>query len=440
MTAGRRHPATEPRTRPGPAGLAGWGLALAYLLAILVAAGLDLFVVHRTDSALDLPWWEVPSLLSGLWMAAAPLVGAVIVSRRPRQPVGWLLIAGPLLAAVAAVGGSAMRSSVAQGVVEPPVPVVFGAWVSSWVFGPIVMILLLVLVLFPDGAPPSPRWRPVVWAAGVVAVQGVVAQGLVPDRLVGRTWGPGGTERMVVYDVPNPFAVPALAGSAEAVLAAVGGLLVPLVTLAAVAAPIVRFRRARGTQRRQIRWLALAAGLLAASLVLSELARAVLAVPAAIATSLWQPATAVAPIAIGIAILRHGLYDIDRIISRTVTYGAVVGVLGACYAVVVVSLGAVVTVLTGQEGGDLPVAGATLVVVLLFGRVRARVQRRVERRFNRTGSQARSAVETFTDRVRDDVDPEVIRAEVAATATAAVQPDHASVWLAPRDVGGRSDR
>ena len=409
------------------AGAIGWGLAGIYLLVTVAGLGLDLLVVHRTDGALDLPWWEVPGMLSGLWLVPAPVVGAVIVSRHPRHPIGWLLLAGSLLAAV---GDGPMRAAVAQGVAEPSAPAVLGAWFSAWRFGPHMMVLLLVPLLFPDGRPPSPRWRPVVWAAAVVAVGDFVSQGLLPERLAGSMWGPDGVERVVVYDIVNPFAVPALrAHTVEVALGAVGAL-TPIVLLAAMSAPIVRFRRANGTERRQIKWLALAAAALAVSLVVSALGL-VLGVHPAITSSLWPAVLGAVPLAIGAAILRHGLYDIDRIISRTVSYGLVVAVLGGVYAVGVVGLGTAVSAVTGEEDSDLVVAGSVLAVVALFRPVRTRVQSRVDRRFNRTGYQARQAVDRFADRLRDEVDLEAIRHGLVATAAATVQPTRISIWLAP---------
>ncbi len=197
----------------------------------------------------------------------------------------------------------------------------------------------------------------------------------------------------------------------------------------------LRFRRSRGVERQQLKWFVFAAALVAVS-ALSQAALAALSGPMAIplASILLVAGLSAYPIAIGVAVLRYRLYEIDRIISRTVTYGLLVAILAAVYATAVVGLGAAVTAVTGAQDSDLVVAASTLLAAGLFRPVGSRVQAVVDRRFNRTGYDARQAVETFARNVRDEVDLDRIRRETEQTAATAVQPTHVSVWL-PDDQG-----
>jgi hypothetical protein len=291
-------------------------------------------------------------------------------------------------------------------------------WVGNWIPWPALAAFALLLLLFPDGEPPSPRWRPVAWAmvgwCAVIMVFLAVYPGLI-----------------AAPELANPFGLSGDAGAAMRRLQASPAI--PLITiplfLASAAAPLVRFRRVRGEQRQQLKWFASSVGLLAGVIVLAELqpgwawARGATMILPVVAV--WGIAAA-----IGIAILRYRLYAIDRIVNRTLVYGLLTAVLGSVYAALVLVLGQ----LFGGIGGQPPswvVAGATLAVAALFQPARRRIQAVVDRRFNRRKYDAAKTVEAFSARLRDEIDLDALRAELLAVAHQTMQPTMAALWLRP---------
>jgi hypothetical protein len=273
-------------------------------------------------------------------------------------------------------------------------------------------LLSLVLLLTPTGSLPSARWRrwAVITAATPVAL--VVVVPVVPGRL---------DPQLLVAS--SPFSDRALGG---VVLVATRVALVVTALAVAVAAGslLVRFRRAHGVERQQLRWVALAAALmvLAGPVVLAP---AVLEIPVLVdwASAVW---VAVLPVAVGAAVLRYRLYDLDRIISRTLAYGLLTLLLGGGYAAVVLGLGQ----LLGRDS-PLVVAAATLAVAALFQPARRRVQAVVDRRFNGRRHDATRIVEGFGTRLRDQVDLDTLTADLLAVVDQTMQPTQASLWLRP---------
>ena len=409
--------------RRGAAWLA-WGLVVAYLLA----GGANVLYRQQVD---QLAAFGDNGLILSAFLAFA-LVGALVVSRSPRQPVGWLL----LVFATAAMADSLGDAHALVALAEPGDPAGSGllaAWVSEWA-GQLALVVGFVFLplLYPDGRLPSPRWRPLAWAAVALAVVAVVPRATT-GRLVGHV-RPGGQDPIVVYDVGNPLAVrwaDPLAEQPQAVF----WPLFAVVFFATVAAVWVRFRRSRGVERQQMTWFVFATAVALLALLVFVTAAVLVDDPPVNPFVLWVLTLAGFPVAVGVAVLRYRLYEIDRIISRTVSYALVVAVLGFVYAVGVVGLGAVVSGLTGQDDSDLVVAASVLAVVALFGPVRSRVRSVVDRRFNRTGYEAGLAVEAFAAQLRDEVELEAIRCRVAQTAATSHQPAHVSVWLAGREDG-----
>ena len=401
-----------------------WGLVGAYLLA----GGANVYYRAQVDL---LPAFGDNGLILSAFLAFA-LVGAVVVSRSPRQPIGWLLLAFATAAMVDSLGDAYALVALA-GPGDPPLVGLVAAWVSEWAgqFALVVGFVFLPL-LYPAGRLPSHRWRPLVWAAGMLAVVAIVPRATT-GRLVGRI-RPGGQDPIVVYDVANPIGG-RWAGPLAEQPQAVFWPLFAVVFLATVAAVWVRFRRSRGVERQQMKWFvfATAVALLALSAFLAV--DALVDDPPVNPFVLWMLTLAGFPAAVGVAVLRYRLYEIDRIVSRTVAYGLVVAVLGLVYAGGVVGVGAAVSGLTGQEDSDLVVAASVLGVVALFRPVRSRVQAAVDRRFNRTGYEARCAVDGFAVELRDEVDLGEIRRGVATTAATAVQPATTSLWLAGHEDG-----
>jgi hypothetical protein len=382
----------EPRRTQIGARLA-WGLCAVSLT--LVALGL----VYEawTHSLLAALANHAPN---AIWAVSFPVVGALIATHRPRNPIGWLFCAvgvfQGLLIAAEAYGDYALRIAPAT------VPGgLLANWLAQWVWAPSVGLLVtFVPLLFPDGRLPSPRWRPVAWlsALSIVLTCGLYGVLLWPLRAV------------VDRDPVELLA----AGQAFVLNAAFPFML--LCGLACLTALAVRFRRARGIERQQLKWLLFAAAITVVILSLSLLVN-----------RLWLlPLLPAIPVAAGIAILRYRLYDIDRIISRTLAYGLLTVILGGCYAALVLGLGQ----LLGRDS-PLVVAGATLAVAALFQPARRRIQQAVDRRFNRRRYDAAQTIQAFTARLRDEIDLDTLSAELLAVVDQTVQPISRSLWLRP---------
>jgi hypothetical protein len=342
---------------------------------------------------------------------SAATVGAVLASRRPRHPVGWLLLGVGLTLNLSLL----VQSYVKYGLLARPGSLPGARYLAGFTNSTSVIWLScagFVLLLTPTGSLPSPRWRwwaRVAAAAPVVMVVGSVVQ---PDPLAPDYHG-------------NPLAVPALA-RLLAVLAVAGVVIVPVSLLAGAGSLVVRFRRARGVERLQLRWLAYAAALAAGLLLVALVAAFVLAKDEVVLASLAL-GVALLPLATGTAILRYRLYDLDRIISRTLAYGLLTVLLGGGYAGMVLGLGQ----LLGQDS-SLVVAAATLAVAGAFQPARRRIQLAVDRRFNRRRHDAAQTIAAFGARLRDQVDLTTLTGELLAAVDQTMQPTQASLWLRPQ--------
>jgi hypothetical protein len=382
-----------------------WGLVPAGLVGVLWLDGM-LRRVGRPD-LVSISGDAVPYLLA---MVSAATVGVVLAGRRPRHPVGWLLLGLGL--AVIMLG--ACDAWAAYGLLARPGSLPGARWAAiyvdvSWVV--LSALLGFVLLLTPTGSLPSPRWR---WWAGLVAAATVVAVAVHTEPL---------DPPYQSVAVPLRFGHGPLAGVAR--LADVISL---LGLLAAAGSVVLRFRRARGVERQQLRWVTVAAALagLAAAVSLASWA---MVGPAA--QPLWEWAggiyVALLPLAIGAAILRYRLYDLDRIISRTLAWAALTVLLGLSYGAVVLLGGRLL-----PQGSSLTVAAATLAVAAAFQPLRRRVQAVVDRRFNRRRSDAARIIAGFSDGLRRQVDLDTLTAELLAVTDQTMQPTRASLWLRPR--------
>jgi hypothetical protein len=395
-----------------PAALA-WALWAVVLCCLAAVPWLDRLL--REAGRPDLVQFTFPEVaLPTLAGVAGATVGAVLASRRPAHPVGWLLLAlGLSLAATAAAAQYLTWGLLVRPGALPFAPSVALAY-SAIGFTALVLIGFLLL-LTPTGSLPSPRWR---WLARVMAATPVVL--VLVAMLTGGPLDPR-------YEaLGGPFD---LRGHRGALLVAnQAALAVTTLSVMAAAASLVgRFRSARGVERLQLRWLALAAALvgLAGAAVLAGLAIGVPGAETLLSVAVgW--CLVVLPVATGAAVLRYRLYDLDRIISRTLAYGLLTLVLGGGYAAAALVLGQ----LLGQDS-SLAVAGATLAVAALFQPARRRVQQAVDRRFNRRRHDAARIIERFGGRLRDQVDLDTLTAEVLAVATQTMQPTQASLWLRP---------
>ena len=391
-----------------------WPAVLAWAVACVTVASLApayrlLSLVGAEGSAERAPSIAATAPVA-LAVVSAAAVGALVASRRPRHPVGWLLLGVGLAVAVSVLSepyvkyGLLVRPGSVPGA-RSLVPLLY----STWLVG--LGCAGFVLLLTPTGSLPSPGWRwwaRVAAAAPVLVVLGFAVQ---PDPMAPEYLG-------------NPLAVPALAPGL--LVAALAGIVVIVAGLVVGAGSLVlRFRRAHGTDRLQLRWLALAAAC-APALLLAALVAGVLGRDEVVLASL-SLCVALLPLATGAAILRYRLYDLDRIISRTLAYGLLTVLLGLGYAAVVLGLGRLL-----PEGSSLVVAAATLAVAAVFQPLRRRLQAAVDRRFNRRRHDAARILQGFRARLRDQVDLDSLTAEVLAVVDQTMQPTQASLWLRPQ--------
>jgi hypothetical protein len=398
----------RPRRWPGVLAWTLWALAMLGLVATF-------WLYHLLVQA-GRPMTIDPALVVA--MVSAATVGAVVAGRRPTHPVGWLLLAFAVLldaTGVAAAYGpygllarpGALPAAGVVAVYYPPFAVAS------------LTCLALVLLLTPTGSLPSARWR--WWARTTVTVPLAF--------LLAVTVAPKPSP-LQYQALDSPFDFDAFGG----VVLVVDQLAQAVTILAIVVGAgslVIRFRRARGVERQQLRWVALAAGLVAAGAALA-LAGLALGTSALLGSVAAQVFVALLPVAIGAAVLRYRLYDLDRIISRTLAYGLLTVLLGGGYAGLVLGLGQ----LLGQDS-PLVVAAATLAVAAAFQPVRRRVQAAVDRRFNRRRYDTARTIERFSARLRQQVDLDSLTAELLGVVEQTMQPTRASLWLRP-SVGGSS--
>ncbi len=353
---------------------------------------------------------DVPSLVGFAVTLVAALsftvTGAVLVNRLGGNLVGWLLCVVGASVLLLLGGEQYARYALKTSPGALPGPLV-AAWVSGWIYAPMLTALAIWLpLLFPTGLLLSRRWRPVAWSGAAFLVLAVLGNGLMPNS----------SEVQGIGVVRNPFALPA----AVPVLRTLQGLDLACLVVAltgSLASLVLRFRRAGDIERRQIKLVTAALALTPAPFLAHDLAPA-----------LSQPLTAVGlplvPIAVAVAVLRYRLYDIDRVISRTVSYAVLTALLAAVY----VGLVTVATRLL-PTNDSLVVAASTLAVAALFQPMRKRIQRVVDRRFNCTKYDAERTVDAFSRRLRDEVDLEAVRTDLLAVIGTTMQPAAAGLWL-----------
>lgn len=352
------------------------------------------------------------SAMAALWsvvMLLFALVGALLVWRNPEHPVGWLLAAIGLIAhAENAAYMYARLGATPHDVPGGPI----AEWLSYSMWPVTALLTALLLLVFPTGRSASARWRRYAWIVGVAGMTLAVVN-------AAEAWAARGA--LDAAD-PNPF--PGLLGVVVQVLAifVIGSLAVGAVGL------VLRFRAATGLERQQLKLLALAMALLIGGII-SGIVLDLTGWGTDIVTAmLYVVGVGGIPVAVGVAVLRYRLYEIDKIVSRTVTYAVVAGLLAAVFAGVAIGLPQLLS-LPGES--PLLVAASTLTVAALFNPLRRRVQAVVDLRFNRSRYDAQRTVEAFTSRLRDEVDLEQLSAELLVVVTATMQPAQAGVWLRP---------
>jgi hypothetical protein len=381
-------------------------LALTALSLLLLALNLSQPGTHVYD------YW-----LSNTTAVIDGTVGAIVASRRPENPVGWLVCLYSL-----AIGTSYFSSEYAIYALQAqPHSLPAGevlVWISSWMLSITVGLQVFSLLLFPTGRLPSRRWKWLAWLTVAVTLIGVISSAFSSGQLdgLGPIRNPLGMEGFSnVYDV-------------------VRSVMFPLLFLAVASSLFARLRRAVGVERQQLKWLAYAAATFAVGIIL-------LIIPGAIDTPPWFEWAGVAifvaagagiPIAMGIAILRYRLYNIDLIINRTLVYGSLTVTLALVYLCGVAATEAIFRAFAGQEQQtQLAIVASTLIIAALFNPLRHRIQFFIDKRFYRSKYNARKTLEAFSSKLRDETDLKALNDELVGVVKDTMQPAHVSLWLRP---------
>ena len=408
-----------------------WSLAALCVAMFLASAAIGVLTRSARSPGNWITVSSVSEMLGFVPFLAFPLVGALIASRHPKNPIGWICLADGLLWMVLAVTD---EYSV-YGVARPgsvPFPVAVGTIGNQWLWVPTVGLLgIYLLLLFPDGRLPSKRWRLLAWFSGVVLVWQSAAEGLAPGSLENQ----GG--------VRNPFGLEELPWLADAALVTLP--LLPLCILASAVSMVLRYRRSGGEVRQQIKWIAFVASfaslvylsaILSQLILLQEMLRGgggrlpPLPLFFDVLFSVAVLGFAGVPVAIGFAVLKYRLYDIDVIINRTLVYGSLTLTLALIYFGGVATVQAIFHALTSQEEQpQIAIVVSTLVIAALFNPLRRRIQSFIDRRFYRRKYDARKTLESFSARLRDETDLEALNKELVGVVRETMQPVHVSVWL-----------
>jgi hypothetical protein len=383
-------------------------------VAALAPVPVGLVLAAAGRGTLELPPERGSELTVELAAAVAAsfygVVGLLIARRLPRNAIGWIFLGSAL--AFAVMGAAYGYADLAlYGGRDWPAGEWLG-WLAGWlVIVPFFVAPCLVAQLFPDGRPPSARWRRVLWVSVAASVYLALAPALDSGRL-----GSYPT-------VENPAGLPGLGALIVDPTWAVAVLWLFTTSLVSI---VLRFRRSRGVERQQLEWLALASGVLIVAFFGTFFLESERPAVATVTGLVGIAALALIPVAVAIAILRYRLYELDRVISRTLVYGAVTVILGVGYVALVLAGQAVFSSFAG--GGDLAIAVSTLVVAAVFLPLRSRVQRFVDRRFYRRRYDARRTLEAFGSRLREHVELEGLRAELQGVVRETMQPAHVSLW------------
>jgi hypothetical protein len=382
-----------------------WALSVA-----LTALSLFLLVFNLSHPDVHVYDYWLENTLSAVLYST---VGAIVASRRAVNPVGWLFC---LLGLAFSIGHSSSQYAIYAQLAQPDLLPAGQAlaWISSWILPPIIGLQVFSFLLFPTGRLPSRRWMWLAWLTVAFAVVGTISSAFSFGANAGL--GP----------VQNPLGIEGFSNVYDAVL--------PFLTLLVVAAafsPFARLRRAGGVERQQIKWFAYAAAATVCGLVFAYM------IPNSIDTPPWFEwagyalliaTTPAIPVSIGIAILRYRLYDIDRIINRTLVYGALTVMLGATYFGSVVVLQQVFRTVSGQQS-TVAVVASTLAIAALFNPLLRPVQSFVDRRFYRRKYDAAKTLEQFSSKLRDETDLNALSSDILAVVRETMQPEHVSLWL-----------
>jgi hypothetical protein len=383
----------------------------AALSRVASSAVSDLSFVGETDDA------SVVAIL--ITLLPFSVVGTIVASRKPRNAIGWLFCGVGVTLGLNSFAGDFAEFWLVSGFGKSSLGET-AAWFSSWLWFLLIFVpMSLLLLLFPDGRLPSPRWRPVAWGVALGTAGGVVGNALKAGPLVD------------FPQIANPYGVDSpvvgMVGVAGTIVAA-GSMVGSAVSL------IVRLRRVGSEQRQQIKWLAYGGAVMVGGVFAGALA-----IPWNVPLSITIMSVALPglPVFTGIAIVRHHLYDIDILINRTLVYGSLTAMLALVYFGGVTATQAIFQTLTGQD--ELPqliVVASTLLIAALFNPLRRRIQAFIDRRFYRSKYDARKTLEAFSVKLRDETDLEALNDDLVGVVRETMQPAHVSLWLRP-ETGSR---
>jgi hypothetical protein len=385
-----------------------WGLTVAFLLATLALAFLN-----RGHPGGDVRAQSIASMVIVVYLT----VGTFLVVRR-QNAIGWILLG----VAFATTLGYFAEQYTLRGLITAPgsLPLSMSmAWFQILVplaYTPFILLFLL----FPDGRPPTPRWRPVLWLWEL----GLALSG------IGLLLRPGPLETRFAGELTNPIGLQPLQAPLE-VARWLGVLFLGLAALGSVASLIVRFQRARGDERQQLKWVAYVAATAIAFLIamIASDTEPDRPITDFFFIAFFSTLVIGLPAALSVAILKYRLYDIDLVINKTLVYGLLTALLAGIYIGGVVGLGALLRAFTGQESNALVIAASTLAVAALFRPARRRIQAFIDRRFYRSKYDAARTLEAFSSRLREQVDLEALAGELVGVVRETMEPAHVSLWL-----------
>jgi hypothetical protein len=388
-----------------------WG---AFVIALVF--GLWGFALATSDLSTS---FERGGITFGIPSLAFCAVGALVAARLPRNPVGWLILAFGLTSVLSLFAEHYVLVGLSRGEMLVGTDLVLGALALLADWAP-PAFLALAFLFYPDGRLPSPRWRPLAWMVVIVFGLSCLAGAFTPGAV------------LTIRGTTNPLADPDLADLFAPLLSLTSVLLI-VIFAGCAASLVVRFRRSHGDERQQIKLFAFSASMIAAFILVGSALESLTGssddqIGDRIAIVVFPILLSGIPVAVGLAILRYRLYAIDRIISRTVAYGALTAILAGGYLVLVLALQSLLPV---DDDSPLIVAVSTLAVVGAFGPLRGRVKSLVDRRFNRSSYDAHRTVESFSQTLRNEVELEALTRDLTGVIESAMHPRHVSVWLAP---------
>jgi hypothetical protein len=394
----------------GRTSLLAW--VVACIVVLLYAAGICANYLLERSAGLPSEH-PVEDVVFVVGLGAFVVVGALLVAKRPTNPISWIMAAIALMGAIFPTGGT-YAAYVMSTRGQPDALAVIGAWTQAWYWYLLIALAFVYLpLLFPDGRLLSRRWLPVAILPGI-GTMGMVVLGALTGTL---------HDSYFDYTIDNPIGIEGMAFVEELPIFGLLTALFGVGLVGGVASVVVRFRRSRGVERQQMKWFVYSVALLLTFPLEGFL-------PDIVDSVLFGLTLIAIPTAIGIAILRYRLYDIDLVINRTLVYGPLTAMLVLVYLGGVISLQYAFRTLTGQ-GSQIAIVASTLAIAALFNPLRRQVQTFVDRRFYRRTYDAAKILEAFSAKLRDETDLDALNDELLSVVQETIQPAHVSLWLRP---------